>query len=183
MKTYTKEDIVRMLTLSNTAVERAVMALYERQTADEQATQATREHNGVGFNGTDAPILTSFAEQLKGIGWYTNNYGVSVRRNAPRRLSEKQLALARRKVLKYAGQLAAIANANTTHVAEAPARLGMDPQSAPEGAPREDPVAKPRDLDDDAQWNALGSALAGYNSRGERWNRGGFKNMRAGVRI
>jgi len=68
---------------------RAIVKLYELQTADEQASQTTHNVNGVGFNGTDANILSSFAEQiLKG-----------------RTLSPKQLAIAYKKLPKYSRQI------------------------------------------------------------------------------
>jgi hypothetical protein len=68
---------------------KAIVKLYECQTADEQNSQITKEDNGVGFNGTDANILSSFAEQiLKG-----------------RTLSAKQLAIAFKKLPKYSRQV------------------------------------------------------------------------------
>jgi len=73
--------------------ERAVVALYHRQTADEQVIRETSIKNGVGFNGADANILTSFAEQIM----------------RGRRLSPKQLAIAYKKLPKYAKQLLSIA--------------------------------------------------------------------------
>ena len=72
---------------------RAIVALFEKQTATEQMIEATSEHNGVGFNAIDAEILSSFAKQLI----------------AGRTLSEKQLAIAFKKLPKYAKQLAMIA--------------------------------------------------------------------------
>jgi hypothetical protein len=69
--------------------QRAIVKLWERQTVDEQATQNTGHNNGVGFNGTDAFILSSFAEQI----------------NKGRTLSPKQLAIAFRKLPKYSKQI------------------------------------------------------------------------------
>ena len=69
--------------------QRAIVKLWERQTADEQAAQTTGHDNGVGFNGTDAFILSSFAEQI----------------NKGRTLSPKQLAIAFRKLPKYSKQI------------------------------------------------------------------------------
>jgi hypothetical protein len=68
---------------------RAITVLYGFQTADEQEAGSTKEHNGAGFNGTDAFILSSFAQQVaKG-----------------RTLSAKQLAIAFRKLPKYQRQV------------------------------------------------------------------------------
>ena len=68
---------------------RAIVKLWQRQTADEQATQSTGQDNGIGFNGTDAFILSSFAEQI----------------NKGRTLSPKQLAIAFKKLPKYSKQI------------------------------------------------------------------------------
>ena len=68
---------------------RAIVKLWQRQTADEKATQSTGQDNGVGFNGTDAFILSSFAEQI----------------NKGRTLSPKQLAIAFKKLPKYSKQI------------------------------------------------------------------------------
>ena len=70
-------------------VQRAIVKLWQRQTADEQAAQVTGHNNGVGFNGTDAFILSSFAEQI----------------NKGRILRTKQLAIAFRKLPKYSKQI------------------------------------------------------------------------------
>jgi hypothetical protein len=70
---------------------RAISILYTFQTADEQEAQTTAVRNGAGFNGTDAFILSSFAVQI-GKG---------------RTLSAKQLAIAFKKLPKYAGQVVA----------------------------------------------------------------------------
>lgn len=110
-KTYTTDEIVNMLKTSNYAVERAILAIYERQTADEQAAQKTDKNNGVGFSGFDAKIFSSFAQQIMA-NKYNKGNGL--------RLSPKQFEVARKldkngnmKIGRYAKQLAGIANANT----------------------------------------------------------------------
>lgn len=68
---------------------RAILKLYECQTAAEQSIGNTTENNGVGFNGLDGVILSSFAQQLlKG-----------------RTLTAKQLAIAHKKLPKYGKQV------------------------------------------------------------------------------
>lgn len=89
----TKELIKEKLLSDNRWLTRGVLAIYEKQTWDEQQAEATKEDNGVGFNGADAYILSSFAKQLK----------------QGRTLSSKQLLIARKKMSKYAGQLLQIA--------------------------------------------------------------------------
>lgn len=91
---YTKNDITKMLENSDTAVQRALIAIWERQTTSEKASQSTHINNSIGFNGFDAGILSSFAEQFQTKGW----------------LSTKQMIIARKRIMKYAGQLADIAN-------------------------------------------------------------------------
>jgi hypothetical protein len=79
---------------------RALEVIFERQTADEQDSGQTTHENGIGFNGLDAEILSSFAKQVK--RWKGTPEG---QRRFPVPLSEKQLNIARRKMAKYAGQL------------------------------------------------------------------------------
>lgn len=67
----------------------ALLRLYEFQTADEQAMGSTVHDNGLGFNGLDAPILSSMAEFYKGKGF----------------LTPRQLATVRKMICKYINQL------------------------------------------------------------------------------
>jgi hypothetical protein len=99
-KVWTKEEIRGQLETKDHWVIRGLLALYEKQTIEEQDLDATTESNGVGFSAFDAEILSSFAKQiLQSDGRY----------NTP--LSPKQLVVARKRILKYSGQLACIANA------------------------------------------------------------------------
>lgn len=97
---YNKSDIIQMLENSDTAVQRGLIAIWERQTASEKLSQSTHLNNSIGFNGFDAQILSSFAEQFQTKGW----------------LSAKQMVIARKRMKKYAGQLAEIANAKMAPV-------------------------------------------------------------------
>ena len=72
----------------------ALTVVYRNQTADEQHAQQTIEHNGIGFSGPDAEILSSFAQQYQRRGC----------------LSRKQMNLLRRKIPSYAGQVARVAD-------------------------------------------------------------------------
>jgi hypothetical protein len=94
MATYTKDQIKTMLETRNVAVIKGILAIFAYQTATEQTVEETNQSNGVGFNGVDAPIMSSFAKQLQN----------------GRTLSEKQMVLARKRIIKYAGQLLRIAN-------------------------------------------------------------------------
>ena len=88
----TKSEIVALLNRSDKAVVHGLIAIYKLQTPQEQTDLATQELNGIGFNGVDAPLLTSFARQYLSKGW----------------LSPKQMMLARKKIVKYSGQLEVI---------------------------------------------------------------------------
>jgi hypothetical protein len=87
-KVHTKASIRAMLEANDAWLYRAVVAIYACQTANEQV-----EDNGIGFNGVDGVILSSYARQLNRTGT----------------LSKKQIIVARKKMVKYAGQLLAIA--------------------------------------------------------------------------
>lgn len=94
MRVWTKDEIKSLLETSEKMVVRSVVKIYEKQTKDEQTYKETNENNGVGFNGVDAGIMSSFAERvLKG-----------------KSLTEKQMVIAKKKIVKYAGQLTRIAN-------------------------------------------------------------------------
>lgn len=67
----------------------ALTFIYDRQTEDEKQSEDTRWENTVGFSGVDAEILSSFAKQYIARGT----------------LSEKQMALAKKKMSKYAKQI------------------------------------------------------------------------------
>jgi hypothetical protein len=73
---------------------RGCTAIYAFQTPEEQAQADTYEDNGVGFNGCDAEILSSFAVQI------------NEKRFAA---SEKQMRILFKKMPKYAKQLDGIA--------------------------------------------------------------------------
>ncbi len=92
------------LAASDTWLIRGLLAIFKRQTSDEQTSEHTKYRNDIGFNGLDAPILSSFAKQAR--RWYDTPESQRKFRSP---LSPKQMALARRKMAKYAGQLARIA--------------------------------------------------------------------------
>lgn len=100
IKVWTKEEIRENLESHDHWVTKAISAIYKYQTADEQASEETKHHNNVGFNGVDGRILSSFAKQI-------DNFRPGKYRTP---LSPKQLKIARKKIVKYSGQLAKIAN-------------------------------------------------------------------------
>lgn len=121
MKSFvTKEQVQDLLQNNDRAVIRGVVAIYERQTADEQSSRTTKHQNGVGFNGRDAGFFSGLAKQI--LEWQV----ASPERRYPRPLSPRQLASARRGIFKYAGQLARIANEKIEAEADAAARRERD---------------------------------------------------------
>lgn len=93
-KKWTKQDIAELLQRSDKAVLRGLVVIHSLQTLSEQECQTTTEKNGVGFSGVDAEFLSSLARQFINRG----------------SLSEKQMVLLRKKMLRYAGQLAKVSN-------------------------------------------------------------------------
>lgn len=94
MKVWTKDEIKDLMTRRNDCLYTFLIKVYEQQTAEEQAIGETRENNGMGFNGLDADILSSFARFYLQRGY----------------LTEKQTALCRKKMMKYANQITKLAN-------------------------------------------------------------------------
>lgn len=94
MKLYNTEEIKELLKKNDKAIERAIVALYSRQTESEKNSEATVEKNGIGYNGFDAKFFSSLAQQIQ----------------SGRTLTAKQIQFARRGIMKYAKQLAEIAN-------------------------------------------------------------------------
>lgn len=96
-KRWKKDEIKEILISGNrTWIECGIIAIFNKQTDNEQFSEATQLHNNVGFTVADAKILSSFAKQLL----KNNGYHLSV----------KQFAIAQKRIIKYAGQLTKIAN-------------------------------------------------------------------------
>jgi hypothetical protein len=86
---WTPDLIKERIETSDLAVKKALLRIWSYQTEAEKQVGQTRENNGIGFNGVDSEILTSFAEQLDKKKW----------------LSPKQIAIARKKLKKYSRQI------------------------------------------------------------------------------
>ena len=97
---YTKESIQALLQRSDSAVIRAVQAIYKYQTHAEKEIGHTIEHNGIGFNGIDSEFLSSIAEQIE----------------CGRYLSDKQIDVSRKMIKKYWKQLKLIADKRESKV-------------------------------------------------------------------
>jgi len=94
MKKWTKDEIKNLLETNDVAVIKGLIRIYELQTADEQSAEYTKYANGVGFSGFDGDFMTSVAK------WFLEHGFVS----------EGQFKHVKKKMLRYAGQLAKIAN-------------------------------------------------------------------------
>lgn len=93
-RVWTEDEMKVLVQTNDKVLYGALKRLYECQTADEQASGETRIHNGVGFNGSDARILSSMAEFLQRAGFLTS----------------KQKVIVRKKLVKYNKQLTRLAN-------------------------------------------------------------------------
>jgi len=91
---WTKEQIKEKIETDDTWLYRGLLAIYKLQTEDEKESGYTTKSNGIGFNGVDSEICSSFAQQLE----------------KRKTLSPKQTAIARKIMKKYSGQLEKIAN-------------------------------------------------------------------------
>ena len=116
---YTREQIDNILRTNDRAVERAILRLFELQTADEQKTAGTNQDNGRGFRSSDARAGTRFARWLLGMNdrnqvkyakkLLTNPKADRIFINYCRK-GERVIDRARRIALTHSRQLVAIAN-------------------------------------------------------------------------
>lgn len=93
-KVWKKEEIKDLLERNDVAVITGLIRIFELQTEAEKALNMTHDANGVGFSGVDGEIMTSIANQY--LKWGS--------------ISEKQFVIVKKKMGKYAKQLARIAN-------------------------------------------------------------------------
>lgn len=64
--------------------KRALLKIYENQTATEQDNGHTIEDNGIGFSGSDSAFLSSLAEQLKTRGTLSDKQTASIQKLMPK---------------------------------------------------------------------------------------------------
>jgi hypothetical protein len=93
-KQWTRGEIENMVRTNDRAVERAMMALLDRQTQDEQSQGTVNHNNGRGFAACNSKSGTYFAKWVQ----------------SGRQLNGKHLDKARKIALYHAGQLTDIAN-------------------------------------------------------------------------
>ena len=93
-RVWTPDEIKALVQTNDKVLYGALKHLYACQTESEKSTSSTHEHNGKGFNATDAEFLTSICQQLEKRGT----------------LSPKQKEVARKKLVKYNKQITNLAN-------------------------------------------------------------------------
>lgn len=91
---HTKTSIQELLLSNDQSVIQALRAIHNRQTDAEKAIGVTSDHNRVGFSAFDAPFLTDMVRSLREWG----------------RLTPKQMAVTRKKMMRYHRQLVELAN-------------------------------------------------------------------------
>ena len=91
---WSEDEIKNLIQTNDKVLYGALKKLYACQTEDERNSDCTKVYNGMGFNGVDAPILSSFCKFLNKTGF----------------LTPKQKAIARKKLIKYNKQLTNLAN-------------------------------------------------------------------------
>lgn len=103
---YTTEDLFAAIEKSDACAVNALLALYQRQTEDEQEDRLTSHRNGIGFSAVDADLLSSFAQQAE------RNRELKTAGERPAHwsdLSPKQMEILRKKLRRYGRQLGEIA--------------------------------------------------------------------------
>lgn len=91
---YNKKDIEVRIMNDQKWLERGIVAIYKKQTRDEQNCEHTKYNNMMGFNSPDAHRLTYYAK------WILSG----------KHLNGIHLERARKQMKKYSGQLTRIAN-------------------------------------------------------------------------
>lgn len=91
-----KEYLQNLIRTNDTALYRAIILISDYQTDLEKATGETREVNHKGFSSVDAEFLTDISLKLRG----------------GKKLTDKQKAISRNKMVKYWKQLMLISKDN-----------------------------------------------------------------------
>jgi hypothetical protein len=129
-KTWTRDKINSLLECNDRAVERAMIRLFELQTADEQSSANTNHQNGRGFASCDARAGTRFARWLQGMDDSNRVRYPKKSLTHPRvgrifgrycKDGETVIGRARRIAIKHSQQLADHANANPAPAKAQPA--------------------------------------------------------------
>jgi len=112
---WTKDSIQHLLRTNDLAVERAIVAIYDRQTHDEKRDSETKHHNAIGFRKNHDHTGSYFACIILK-GWKQAGGKNRVH------LNPIKLAKARSIALHYHRQLAEVANAKQCTRSATPSR-------------------------------------------------------------
>lgn len=93
-KKWTRSEIETLLSTNPRAVERGLVAIWNRQTQDEKSASDVKHHNGIGFAASTARRGSYLAK------WVSSG----------RTLTGKHLENGRKITMLHAGQLTCIAN-------------------------------------------------------------------------
>lgn len=88
-RVWDRDAIKQLVTTRDEAAVKALLIIYSKQTEAEKCHDHTSEDNGVGFSKVDSEILSSFAKFYERAGF----------------LTDKQLALLKKRIGKYWKQL------------------------------------------------------------------------------
>lgn len=105
---WTKERIKNLLDTNDLAVERAVVAIYDRQTQDEKRDSDTKHDNERGFRSNHASTMSFYARIILK-GWKQSGKNRTY-------LNSVKLAKARAWMMQYHRQLCEVANAREARI-------------------------------------------------------------------
>jgi len=96
-RVWTADEIREMIRTDDRWACRALLAIYDKQTIEEQQSDETLRHNGEGFTGADAPFLTRLAKFYRERGFLTTKQMQCLRfsRSGKDRLGKYSKQLAR----------------------------------------------------------------------------------------
>jgi hypothetical protein len=95
-----KELITERMQEDRSFLVSMLLELYMRQTDSEKSAKQAGVENGVGWGKVDAPLMTSFVQQV--LQWGGTP---PAKRRYKSPLSEKQLTIARNRLAKYSRQI------------------------------------------------------------------------------
>jgi len=102
---YTENEVRVKLSSDPKWIERAIVRLYERQTADEQRAEHTRNLNNRGFQPCDAFMFTRFAKWILSGKYLTPNQLAYCGMNHPKATRRVRMWRGRPVLSKYARQV------------------------------------------------------------------------------
>jgi len=155
--TWTQDRIIGLLERSDLAVERAIVALYDRQTQDEKVDSTTKHDNARGFRKNHDHTGSFFARIILK-GWKQDGNKNRVH------LNPYKLAKARGIVLHYSRQLAEAANTKQGITVPSPKRRPRSTKATTSPTPvsdREPPVGS---------WASVARMMASGDDSGFDWD-------------